>query len=122
MADDLGSTESRPSAIIPYPTANNLQLSTDECSDKYKVMASQAKYLSVSKEIGGEMPVGVLFYKESRIMVPVSICVSLINDAHGTRHSGITKTYNTLHALYWWPGLFSLIIRVINGCQTCQMS
>ena len=120
MADDPGSTESQPSAVTPHPTADNgpiwsaggrsgLQVSTDKYSDKYKLMASQAKHLSLSEEIGGEIPDGVLFYKELRTVAPVSIHASLIKDAHDNGHSGITRTYNMLCALYWLLGLFLLV-------------
>ena len=60
------------------------EVSTDKCSDEFKVLTSQYKHLSVSEEIGGEIPAGILFYKQSRIVAPASIHEKFIEDAHGS--------------------------------------
>ena len=125
MADDLGSTEHRHSAFLSHPSADNRQILPrwvqSKCSNDYKVIAHQAKHLSVSEERGGEITARILFY-ESKFMAPVSICEILIKDVHGTRHFRIKKTYNMLCAVYWWLALFSLVAQTVNGCPTIQMS
>ena len=65
-------------------------LDPDECHNKFKVMASQFKHFSITKEI----PRSLLFYKKSRIVAPPSIQSKLMADGHGTGHIGVTKTYN----------------------------
>ena len=35
---------------------------------------------------------------------------------------GITKTYNGVQALYWWPALWSDVKKAVDQCQTCMMS
>ena len=79
----------------------------DECTDEFKVMATQMKYLSVADEVDSEVPRGILFYKKSRIVAPPSIRAKLMAEAHGTGHTGITKMYNQLRAIWWWPNLYT---------------
>ena len=67
------------------------KVSTDECSDKFKVLRSQYKHLSVSEEMGGEIPAGILFYKHWRIVVPGSVCKKQIVDAQGSGYWRITN-------------------------------
>ena len=94
-------------AIVSYFTRRILELDqddnvdTDQCADEFKVLSSQFKNLSVSTAGPSE----VLFFKESRIVAPAAIRAQLIVDAHGTGHVGITKTYNGVHTLYWWPAM-----------------
>ena len=38
-------------------------VSTDKCSDEFKVLVSQYRHLRVSEETGGEISAGLLFYK-----------------------------------------------------------
>ena len=45
-----------------------------------------------------------------------------MQDAHGTSHVGITKKYNKVRVLFWWPALFSDMKRMVDRCQTCLMS
>ena len=42
----------------------------DKCDDEFKVMANQFKHLSIAEEAGSEIPPGLLFFKESRIVAP----------------------------------------------------
>ena len=79
----------------------------DDCDDEFKVMANQFKHLSIAEEVNSEVPPGLLFYKKSRIVAPKSIRHKLMSDSHDTCHVGVTKTYNTVRSLFWWPGLFS---------------
>ena len=115
-------------AIVSYFTRRILEIDqsdkvdTEQCADEFKVLASQYKYLSVSEEGPGELPRSVLFYKESRIVAPAAIRAQLIEDAHGSGHVGITKTYNSVRTLYWWPAMWSDVKRAVDQCQTCLMS
>ena len=70
----------------------------DECHNEFKVMATQMKYLSV----------------KSRIVAPSSIRTKLMAEAHGTGHTGITKTYNQLRAIWWWPNLYSDVKTMVD--------
>merc|ERR1712212_1428356 len=94
----------------------------DECHSEFKVMATQMKYLSVVDEANSEVPRGVLFYKKSRIVAPSSIRTKLMAEAHGTGHTGITKTYNQLRTLWWRPNLFTNVKRMIDTCQVCLIT
>ena len=66
-------------AVIPYfvqqlrgdeamPAVN-----PDECSDEFKVLASQFRHLSITEEDESEVPRGLLFFKKARIVAPASI-------------------------------------------------
>ena len=115
-------------AIVSYFTHRILgidqddNVDTDECADEFKVLSSQFKHLSVSTTGPNEVPEGVLFFKDSRIVAPAAIRAQLIVDAHGTGHVGITKTYNSVQALYWWPAMWRDVKRAVDQCQTCLMS
>ena len=94
----------------------------DECSDEFKVLTSQLRHLSITEEDKSEVPKGLLFFKRARIVAPASIWQKLFKDVHGTGHVGITKTYNSVQALFWWLALFSDVKRMVDCCQTCLMS
>ena len=94
----------------------------DECHSEFKMMATQMKYLSVADEANSEVPRGVLFYKKSRIVAPSSIRTKLMAEAHGTGHTGITKTYNQLRTIWWWPNLYSDVKTMVDQCQVCLMT
>ena len=66
----------------------------NECMDKFKVLESQFKHLSVTEEDDSEVPTGLLFYKDSRIVALATIRPNLMSDAHGMGHVGVTKTCN----------------------------
>ena len=42
-------------------TVSGPEVSTDECSDEFKVLASQYRHMSVNEDDGGEIPAGLLF-------------------------------------------------------------
>ena len=92
----------------------NVVVNIDECADEFKVLASQFKHLSVTEEDDSEVPAGQLFYKDSRIVAPAAIQPKLMSDAHGTGHVGVTKTYNGVRTLHWWPGLWSDIKKMVD--------
>ena len=94
----------------------------DECDDEFKVMAHQFKHLSIAEETESEVPPGILFFKESRIVAPQSIRQKIMSDAHGTGHIGVTKTYTNVKSVWWWPGLFSDVKKMVDLCQTCMLS
>ena len=96
-------------------------VSTNECSDEFKVLASQYKHLSVMEEDNSELTSGLLFYKQAIIVASVAVCQKLMQDAHNTGHIGVTKTYNSVQALFWWPALFSDMKKMVDGCPICQM-
>ena len=35
---------------------------------------------------------------------------------------GVTKTYTNIKSVWWWPGLFSDVKKMVDLCQTCMMS
>ena len=115
-------------AIVSYFTRRILEIDQDEqvdleqSMDEFKVIAAQHKHLSVSEEGVGEIPAGILFYRESRIVAPAAIRIQLIVDAHGSGHVGITRTYDKVRTLYWWPAMWSDVKRAVDQCQTCMMS
>ena len=98
----------------------DVTINADECADEFKVLSSQYRYLSVTEAGESEVPTGLLFYKDSRIVALTAICSQLIADAHGTGHVGITKTYNGVRALYWWPALWSDVEKAVDRCQACM--
>ena len=64
----------------------------NKCSVEFKVLANQFKHLSVSEDDNSGVPASMLFYKNSRIVAPLSIRHKLLQDTHGTGHVGVTKT------------------------------
>ena len=62
----------------------DVAINADECTDEFKVLASQYKHLSVTEEDESEVPARLLFYKDARIVAPAAIWPKLIADAHGT--------------------------------------
>ena len=77
---------------------------------------------NLQEEAEREIPQGLLFYNKSRMVARPSICQKLMADAHGTSHVGITKTYNNVRTLFWWPSMFSDVKRMVDCCQACLMS
>ena len=98
---------------------NQTAVDPDECHPEFKVLAAQMKHLSVAEEENSEVPKGLLFYKRSRIVAPPSIRNKLMAEAHGTGHTGITKTYNRLRSIWWWPALYSDVKTMVDQCQVC---
>ena len=101
---------------------NQTAVDPDECHPEFKVLAAQMKHLSVAEEENSEVPKGLLFYKRSRIVAPPSIRNKLMAEAHGTGHTGITKTYNRLRSIWWWPAMYSDVKTMVDQCQVCLMT
>ena len=97
-------------------------MNTEELHPEFKALAHEFRHLSVSAAGPGEGPAGILFFKDSRIVAPAAIRTQLIEDAHGSGHVGITKTYNGVRALYWWPSLWRDVKETVDRCQVCMMS
>ena len=76
----------------------------------------------MSEDDNSGIPLGILFYKNNRIVAPISIHHKLIQNAHGTDHIGITKTYNVVRSLFFWPTLFTAVKSMVSSCQICQLS
>ncbi|WMV51238.1 hypothetical protein MTR67_044623 [Solanum verrucosum] len=67
---------------------------------------------------------GVLNFK-GRICVPIvdDLIEKLLVKSHGLRYSihlGVTKMYQDLKRIYWWPGMKKDIAEFVAKCQNCQ--
>ena len=89
-------------------------VNADDMSDEFKVIFNQRTHLSLAGEVEREVPRDLLFYKKSRSVAPASIQRRIILDAHNAGHMGITKTYNAVRAIFWWPDLFSDVKRTVD--------
>ena len=102
--------------------SKDMTLELTDLSNEFKVIYSQRNHLSLAGEDESEVPRSLLFYKESRIVAPTSIRQQIMRGAHNAGHIAITKTYNAKRAVFWWPGLFSDVKKVVDRCQVCLMS
>ena len=62
---------------------------------------------------------------QGRLCVPDdrNIKEEILVEAHNTPssvHPGITKMYNDLKILYWWPAMKKDIFKFVEHCLTCQ--
>ena len=60
-----------------------------------------------------------------RVCVPSNeeIKKQLMEEAHGTPdsvHPGVTKMYQDLKKVYWWPGMKKDVAEFVQKCLTCQ--
>lgn len=58
---------------------------------------------------------------ENRVVVPVSLCSTLVKLAHET-HQGLVRTKQRLREWYWWPKMDLLVQSVISTCLTFQLN
>jgi hypothetical protein len=60
-----------------------------------------------------------------RLVVPVSLRQDLLNHCHTDfqgGHQGISRTFETLRAEYYWPGLYADAERYVQQCVDCVTS
>ncbi|KAL5577068.1 hypothetical protein UlMin_018767 [Ulmus minor] len=67
---------------------------------------------------------GVLGFKR-RLCVPADeeLKQQILYEAHNTPYSicpGITKMYQDLKRLFWWPGMKRDVVKYVEKCLTCQ--
>ena len=67
---------------------------------------------------------GLIFYRD-RCYVPAdeSLRRDLIQQHHDSPaagHPGKFKTLELLRRSYWWPGMYTMVSRYVEGCATCQ--
>lgn len=62
---------------------------------------------------------GPCIFRGSRLVVPVSLCHTLITLGHES-HQGIVRTKQHLRDLYWWPCMDSQVQTCISVCDPCQ--
>ncbi|KAJ8454593.1 hypothetical protein ONZ51_g12939 [Trametes cubensis] len=67
---------------------------------------------------------GLIFYRD-RCYVPAdeSLRRDLIQQHHDSPaagHPGKFKTLELLQRSYWWPGMYTMVSRYVEGCATCQ--
>jgi hypothetical protein len=43
-----------------------------------------------------------------------------MHDAPYSGHCGVTKTQEAIERLYWWPGLYTQVVKYVHTCHTCQ--
>ena len=102
----------QPNTVIPYfiqQLAGDKTapiVSTNECSDEFKVLASQYKHLSMTEEDNSELPSGLLLYKQAIIVAPVAVCQKLMQDAHNTGHIGVTRHTTACRPSFGGPPYF----------------
>ena len=53
-----------------------------------------------------------------RIVLPLPSVKPILKLLHSS-HSGITKTTNLAHGLYFWPGMMNDIKQLVSTCQEC---
>ena len=64
-----------------------------------------------------------LVYRNSLLYVPESQRPIILHDkhtAHTAGHPGRTKTLAALNRSFWWPGLYSDVVKYIKSCDRCQ--
>ena len=67
---------------------------------------------------------GLIFYK-NRCYVPANdqLRRDLVRAYHYSKPAGHPGKYGTLELLrrdYWWPGMYTMVCRFVEGCGTCQ--
>ena len=82
---------------------------TESCSFSSQ-MKSVFGQLSVDDELG--------YLDAKRIVWPLKAVKEVMRLAH-LPHAGITKTYELLRSLYFWPGMFNDVKQVISACGPC---
>ena len=63
-------------------------------------------------------------FKIYQLLVPKELRKEILYSMHDDKlgsHFGIAKTYQKVHARYFWPKLFRSVQRYVNRCLDCQM-
>ena len=60
----------------------------------------------------------LVYLDAKRIVLPRKAVDEVIRMAH-LPHAGITKTYELLRPLYFWPGMFNDVKQLISACGPC---
>jgi transposase InsO family protein len=62
----------------------------------------------------------LIILDNDRIVVPTKARPHILNLLHKS-HSGIIKTRQAAHQLYYWPGMNNSIKQLISNCEACQV-
>lgn len=57
----------------------------------------------------------LVYLHVKRIVLPIKAVKEILRLAH-IPHPAITKTYELLHSLYFWPGMYSDVKQLISAC------
>ena len=60
--------------------------------------------------------------KGTRIIVPISLQASLIQEYHGQHHPGAENTCLLIKTRFYWRGMEKQIDRFVASCRTCIQS
>ena len=58
----------------------------------------------------------LVYIDAKRIVLPIAAVKNTLALAHST-HSGISKTYELCRSMYFWPGMFNDIKKMISACH-----
>lgn len=66
-----------------------------------------------------------LWHHLKQIVVPNvdTLYNDILAEVHDTPfggHTGIQRTYDLIHRLFWWPGVRAKVIEYVGTCHTCQ--
>ena len=77
-------------------------------------------YSRQMKSVFGQLSVNdeLVYLDAKRIVLPLKAVKEVIRLAY-LPHAGITKTYELLHSLYFWPGMFNDVKQLILACLPC---
>ena len=85
-------------------------LNGTELSPYSKQMKSVSSQLSVDDEL--------VHIDATRIVLPLKAVKEVLRLAH-LPHAGITKTYELISSLYFWPGMYNDVKQLISACLPC---
>ena len=72
------------------------------------------------KSVFGQLSVDdeLVYLNAKRIVLPLKTVKDVLKMAH-LPHAGITKTYELLRSLYFWPGMYNDVKQLISACGPC---
>ena len=78
-------------------------------------------YSQQMKSVFGQLCVDdkLLYLDAKRIVLPLKAVKDVLKMAH-LPHAGITKTYELLRSLYFWPGMYNDVKELISACGSCS--
>ncbi|MCH88206.1 retrotransposon protein, partial [Trifolium medium] len=111
-------------------TASSLKLNMLEIGSNLRELIKREQLLNreiqslLSKEDYTLSADGLVLFK-NKIMVPKegSVRDKILEEAHKgkfTIHPGITKMYQDLRQMYWWPGMKKDVASFVSKCLVCQ--
>ena len=77
-------------------------------------------YSHQMKSVFGQVSVDdeLVYLDAKRIVLPLKVVKDVLKMAH-LPHAGITKTYQLLRSLYFWPGMYNDVKQLISACGPC---